>query len=241
MDLCQTHCKTHVAFPQFLPSGQYGLCFCYCFSGPLPLRSHHGQVTLWGACFRDSLVIRLYSGIGQIHLSIEGQGGTPVYLWVTATGGSSQNFLIGFQLDFYNDWMQLENTNKIIKRLWKSEMVPMVPIYVRDFGQHGNAGFYRGPWLGRPRKQKKDISLKWSDRTWLYLCQILNRNPDRSGVYRQCSCSVCCMYTAGTLQLAGSVCAVYKNAGIGDHSTVYLQCTLPNAVYPQCIYSVFTV
>ena len=35
----------HVASLQFLPSGQYGLCFGYCFSGPLPLRSHNGQVT----------------------------------------------------------------------------------------------------------------------------------------------------------------------------------------------------
>ncbi len=30
---------------QFMPSGQYGLCFGYCFSGPLPLRSHNAQVT----------------------------------------------------------------------------------------------------------------------------------------------------------------------------------------------------
>ncbi len=30
---------THVAFLQFLPSGQYGLCFGYCFSGPFPLRT----------------------------------------------------------------------------------------------------------------------------------------------------------------------------------------------------------
>ena len=34
--------------------------------------------------------------------------------------------------------------------------------------------------------------------------------PDRSGVYRQCSCSVGCTHTAGTLPLVGSVCAVYK-------------------------------
>ncbi len=66
----------HVAFPQFLPTGQYGLCFGYCFSGPLPLRSHHGRVTLRGACFRESPVIRLYSEIGQTHLSIEAQCGT---------------------------------------------------------------------------------------------------------------------------------------------------------------------
>ncbi len=35
---------THVDFLQFLSSGQYGLCFGYCFLGPLPLRSHKGQV-----------------------------------------------------------------------------------------------------------------------------------------------------------------------------------------------------
>ncbi len=61
-----------------------GCALAFVFSGPLPLRSHHGQVTLRGACFLESLVIRLYSEIGQIHLSIEAQCGTPVYLWVTA-------------------------------------------------------------------------------------------------------------------------------------------------------------
>ncbi len=35
-------------FLQFLPTGQYGLCFGFCFSGPLPLRSHKEQVTLSG-------------------------------------------------------------------------------------------------------------------------------------------------------------------------------------------------
>ncbi len=39
--LCQTHCKQ-------VPAGQYGLCFGYCFSGPLPLRSHKEQVTFSG-------------------------------------------------------------------------------------------------------------------------------------------------------------------------------------------------
>ncbi len=34
---------------QFLPSGQYGLCFGYCFLGPLPLHvhSHKAQATFW--------------------------------------------------------------------------------------------------------------------------------------------------------------------------------------------------
>ncbi len=40
---------------------------------------------LLGVCFRESLVLRLHSEIDQIHLSIEAQCGTPVYLWVTAT------------------------------------------------------------------------------------------------------------------------------------------------------------
>ncbi len=59
--------------PRFLPSGQYGLCFGYCFTGQLSLRSHNGEVTFHEACFRESLVIRLHSEIGQIHLSIEAQ------------------------------------------------------------------------------------------------------------------------------------------------------------------------
>ncbi len=64
---------THVASLQFLPSGQYGLCFGYCFSSPPPLRFHNGEVTFHRACFWESLVIRLHSEIGQIHLSIEAQ------------------------------------------------------------------------------------------------------------------------------------------------------------------------
>ncbi len=44
----------------------------------------------------------------------------------------------------------------------------------------------------------------------ILLASDMSDDPDRSGVYRQCSCSVGGMYTAGTLPLAGSVCAVYK-------------------------------
>ena len=58
-------------FPQFPLSGQCGLCFGHCFSGPLPLRSHYNP-----PCFRMSLVYRLHSEIDQIHLSIEAQCGT---------------------------------------------------------------------------------------------------------------------------------------------------------------------
>ncbi len=59
----------------------------------LKWNSPHRQVTLRGACFRESLVIRLYSEIGQIHLSIEAQCGTPVYLWMTATLGDTLTFV----------------------------------------------------------------------------------------------------------------------------------------------------
>ncbi len=61
---------THVAFLQFLPSGQYGLCFGYCFSGPIPLRSNKEQVTFSGP-FLGVFYITLE--IGQNHLSIEAQ------------------------------------------------------------------------------------------------------------------------------------------------------------------------
>ncbi len=64
-----------IGFLQFLPTGQHGLCFGYLFSGPLPLRSHIDSPP-FGVCFRESLVIRLYSEINQIHLSIEAKCGT---------------------------------------------------------------------------------------------------------------------------------------------------------------------
>ena len=67
MDLCQTHCKQVPDFFQFLPSGQYGLCFGYCFSGRLPLRSPFNSPP-FGVCFRE-----LHAEIDQIHLSIEAQ------------------------------------------------------------------------------------------------------------------------------------------------------------------------
>ncbi len=62
-------------FLQFLPTGQYVLCFGYCFSGPLPLRLHFNSPP-FGVCFRESLVFRLHSEIDQIHLSIEAQSDT---------------------------------------------------------------------------------------------------------------------------------------------------------------------
>ena len=44
----------------------------YFVLGPLPLRSHKDRSHLWGH-FWESLVFRLHSEIGQIHLSIEAQ------------------------------------------------------------------------------------------------------------------------------------------------------------------------
>ncbi len=57
---------------QFLPMGLHGLYFGFCFAGLLPLRSLiNGQ--LFRVHFRESLVIRLYSEIDHLHLSIEAQ------------------------------------------------------------------------------------------------------------------------------------------------------------------------
>ncbi len=63
---------THVPSLQFLPAGKYGLCFGYYVSGPLLCRSHNRQLghLLWGQIW-ESLVLRLHSKFGQIHLSIE--------------------------------------------------------------------------------------------------------------------------------------------------------------------------
>ncbi len=53
---------------QFLLAGLHGLCFGYCFSGLLPLRSLTNG-PLFRVRFRESL----YSEIDHIHLSIEAQ------------------------------------------------------------------------------------------------------------------------------------------------------------------------
>ncbi len=57
---------------QFLPTGLHGLCFGYCFAGRLPLYSLTNS-PLFRVRFRESLVVRLYSEIDQLHLSIEAQ------------------------------------------------------------------------------------------------------------------------------------------------------------------------
>ncbi len=52
--------------------GLHGLCFGFCFAGPLPLRSLlHGPLSR--VHFGESLVVRLYSKIDHIHLSSEAQ------------------------------------------------------------------------------------------------------------------------------------------------------------------------
>ena len=72
-----------IGFLQFLPTGQHGLCFGYLFSGLLPLSSNIDSPPL-GVCFRESLVIRLHSEIGQSHLSIEAQCGTCCHSQLTS-------------------------------------------------------------------------------------------------------------------------------------------------------------
>ncbi len=57
---------------QFLLAGLHGLCFGYCFSCPLPLRSLTNG-PLFRVRFGESVVVRLYSEIDHIHLSIEAQ------------------------------------------------------------------------------------------------------------------------------------------------------------------------
>ncbi len=52
--------------------GLHGLCFGFCFAGPLPLRSLTNG-PLFRVRFGESLVVRLYSEIDHIHLSIEAQ------------------------------------------------------------------------------------------------------------------------------------------------------------------------
>ena len=64
-----------IGFLQFLPTGQYGMCFGNLFSGLLPLRSLIDGPP-FGVRFRESLVIRLHSQIDQIHLTTEAQCGT---------------------------------------------------------------------------------------------------------------------------------------------------------------------
>ncbi len=71
---CGSRQSDHVIIGTFhiLPTGTHGLYFGSFVSGPLPLRSllngPHSRVH-----FRESLIIRLYSEIDQIHLSSEAQ------------------------------------------------------------------------------------------------------------------------------------------------------------------------
>ncbi len=64
---CQNEPINTLGFLQFLPSGQYGLCFGYFFSGLLPLRSHLDSPP-FRVCFWESLVIRLHLEFDQIYL-----------------------------------------------------------------------------------------------------------------------------------------------------------------------------
>ncbi len=90
--LCQTHCrqvpvfsrlsKYHVSCLQFPPAGQYGLCFGYLVSGPLPLRSHKRQVTFTGPFLGVPIVFRLRSKLARSILALK--------LSVTTTGLPTQ-------------------------------------------------------------------------------------------------------------------------------------------------------
>ena len=66
------------------PTGVHGLCFGYCFSGPLPLRSLI-LGPLSRVHFGESLVVRLYSEIDHTYLSIEAQCVSHHYPRWTAT------------------------------------------------------------------------------------------------------------------------------------------------------------
>ncbi len=61
-----------IFLPQGSPWGLHGLCFGFCFTGPLPLRSLTNG-PLFRVHFGESLVVRLYSEIDHLHLSIEAQ------------------------------------------------------------------------------------------------------------------------------------------------------------------------
>ncbi len=75
----------HMASSSSLPSGQYGLCFGYCFSGPLPLLSDFNSPP-FGVCFRESLVLIDYTQKStRSTLELKPSVAQPVYLWVTAT------------------------------------------------------------------------------------------------------------------------------------------------------------
>ncbi len=76
--LPDTLCPGACIFPpqgsrgHFGPTGLHGLCFGFCFAGPLPLRSLTNG-PLFRVRFGESLVVRLYSEIDHLHFSIEAQ------------------------------------------------------------------------------------------------------------------------------------------------------------------------
>ena len=83
---CGSRQEGHVVIFDFhiLPMGLHGLCFGFCFAGPLPLRSLlHGPLSR--VHFGESLVVRLYSEIDHTYLSIEAQCVSHHYPRWTAT------------------------------------------------------------------------------------------------------------------------------------------------------------
>ncbi len=76
-----------------LPTGQHGLCFGYCFSGQLPLRSHFNSPP-FGVSFRESLVLIDYTQKStRSTLALKLSAAPPICPWVTATRSEGGNVL----------------------------------------------------------------------------------------------------------------------------------------------------
>ncbi len=79
-----------------LPTGIHGLCFGFCFAGPLPLRSLlHGPLSR--VHLGESLIVRLYSDIDHIHLSSEAQCVSHLYPQVDCHTDHGIKFIIALR------------------------------------------------------------------------------------------------------------------------------------------------
>ncbi len=96
-------------------------------------------------------------------------------------GGSSQHFLIGFLLDFYNGWMQL--INKIKKRLRKSDKnlpsgANLCTRLWTKIGKHGcTTWLYRISYRLMAQKFHIHLKLEKQSKKWFSLCITLNCLP----------------------------------------------------------------
>ena len=94
------HCAFNTrSFPPVPAFGSIWVVLCLLFFRSAPSTFPlciYGEVTFHGACFRESLVIRLHSEIGQIHLSTEAQSDHLFYQWMKEIKVSSlQNACFG--------------------------------------------------------------------------------------------------------------------------------------------------